>query len=112
MPCLSIQTNRTLRDEQQTELLNKALEIVASQLGKPQRYVMVSLAEHSALITPVPESKVSPAVQAPESLNRRYVGFLPNSGCFASSSASNRRPNSLTCSRNTGNGTRMTSPGA
>jgi phenylpyruvate tautomerase len=44
MPCLSIQTNRTLRDEQQTELLNKALEIVASQLGKPQRYVMVSLA--------------------------------------------------------------------
>jgi phenylpyruvate tautomerase len=44
MPWLSIQTNKTLRDEQQTELLDAASEIVASQLGKPQSYVMVSLA--------------------------------------------------------------------
>ena len=44
MPLLSIQTNRALRDEQQTELLDAALEVVASQLGKPQDYVMVSLA--------------------------------------------------------------------
>ncbi|MBV8352977.1 MAG: phenylpyruvate tautomerase [Verrucomicrobia bacterium] len=43
MPCLSIQTNRALPDDQQTELLDAALEIVASQLGKPQSYVMVSL---------------------------------------------------------------------
>ena len=43
MPCLSIQTNRALADEQQAELLNAALDIVASQLGKPQSYVMVSL---------------------------------------------------------------------
>jgi len=43
MPCLSIQTNRALPDDQQTELLDAALEIVASQLGEPQSYVMVSL---------------------------------------------------------------------
>jgi hypothetical protein len=44
MPCLSIQTNSALGDEQQTELLRAALKIVASQLGKRETYVMVSIA--------------------------------------------------------------------
>ena len=44
MPYLSIQTNRALPDEKQTELLDAALKIVASQLGKPESYVMVSFA--------------------------------------------------------------------
>jgi phenylpyruvate tautomerase len=44
MPYLSIQTNRTLPDEKQTELLGAASKIVASQLGKPESYVMVSFA--------------------------------------------------------------------
>jgi phenylpyruvate tautomerase len=44
MPYLSIQTNRALPDEKQTELLGAAVKIVASQLGKPESYVMVSFA--------------------------------------------------------------------
>jgi phenylpyruvate tautomerase len=42
MPYLSIQTNSALRDEQQTALLDAASKIVASQLGKPESYVMAS----------------------------------------------------------------------
>jgi len=44
MPYLSIQTNRALPAEKQTELLEAALKTVASQLGKPESYVMVSFA--------------------------------------------------------------------
>jgi phenylpyruvate tautomerase len=44
MPYLSIQTNRALPDEKQTELLGAALKIVASQLDKPESYVMASFA--------------------------------------------------------------------
>jgi phenylpyruvate tautomerase len=43
MPYLSIQTNKSLRDEQQTALLDAASKIVASQLDKPENYVMTSL---------------------------------------------------------------------
>jgi phenylpyruvate tautomerase len=50
MPWLSIQTNRALRDEQQSKLLDTASEVVASQLGKPQNYVMVSLAPAARII--------------------------------------------------------------
>jgi phenylpyruvate tautomerase len=44
MPYSSIQTNSALRDEQQTALLDAASKIVASQLGKPEDYVMASFA--------------------------------------------------------------------
>jgi phenylpyruvate tautomerase len=44
MPYLSIQTNKTLPDEKQTELLGAASKIVASQLDKPESYVMASFA--------------------------------------------------------------------
>jgi phenylpyruvate tautomerase len=47
MPYLSIQTNRVLPDEKQTELLGAALKIVATQLGKPESYVMVSFCSGS-----------------------------------------------------------------
>ena len=42
MPYLSIHTNSALGDEEQTALLNAASKIVASQLGKPEDYVMAS----------------------------------------------------------------------
>jgi phenylpyruvate tautomerase len=44
MPYLSIQSNRTLPEKKQTELLGAASKIVASELGKPESYVMVSFA--------------------------------------------------------------------
>ena len=44
MPYLSIQTNRTLPEKKQTQLLGAASKIVASELGKPESYVMVSFA--------------------------------------------------------------------
>jgi phenylpyruvate tautomerase len=43
MPYLSIQTNKPLRDEQQTALLDAASKIVASKLEKPEAYVMACL---------------------------------------------------------------------
>jgi phenylpyruvate tautomerase len=42
MPYLSIQTNSALQDEEQTALLDAASKIVASQLDKPENYVMAS----------------------------------------------------------------------
>jgi phenylpyruvate tautomerase len=43
MPYLSIHTNSSLSDDQQSPLLNAASKIVASELNKPESYVMVSL---------------------------------------------------------------------
>ena len=43
MPYLSIQTNSSLSDHEQTKLLDAASKIVASELNKPETYVMVSL---------------------------------------------------------------------
>lgn len=45
MPYLSIHTSSSLSDEQQTELLGAASKIVASELNKPESYVMVSLVD-------------------------------------------------------------------
>jgi phenylpyruvate tautomerase len=42
MPYLSIQTNTSLSDDQQSALLTAASKIVASELSKPESYVMVS----------------------------------------------------------------------
>ncbi len=42
MPYLSIQTNTSLNDDQQSALLDAASKIVASELSKPESYVMVS----------------------------------------------------------------------
>ena len=43
MPYLSIQTNSTLSEKQRNELLTAASKIIATQLNKPQDYVMASL---------------------------------------------------------------------
>ena len=44
MPYLSIFTNTRVADARQSELLAAASRTVASQLGKPENYVMVSIA--------------------------------------------------------------------
>ena len=44
MPYLKIQTNQTVTQEQAQDLINKASNLVASELGKPENYVMVALA--------------------------------------------------------------------
>jgi phenylpyruvate tautomerase len=43
MPYLSIHTNSLLSNDQQTALLDAASKIIASELKKPESYVMVSL---------------------------------------------------------------------
>jgi phenylpyruvate tautomerase len=43
MPYLSIFTNARVADARQSELLAAASRVVASQLGKPESYVMVSM---------------------------------------------------------------------
>jgi phenylpyruvate tautomerase PptA (4-oxalocrotonate tautomerase family) len=43
MPLLKIQTNQSLHENHNTSLVNEASEEVARLLGKPERYVMVSL---------------------------------------------------------------------
>ncbi len=43
MPLLKIHTNRSLDASTQTALLHKASATVAERLGKPERYVMVTL---------------------------------------------------------------------
>jgi phenylpyruvate tautomerase len=44
MPYLSILTNARVADVRQSELLAAASQVVASQLSKPENYVMVSIA--------------------------------------------------------------------
>jgi len=43
MPYLKIQTNRELTAEQSSDWLKRASSLVAEQLGKPERYVMVAM---------------------------------------------------------------------
>ncbi|MDT8387433.1 MAG: phenylpyruvate tautomerase MIF-related protein [Thiogranum sp.] len=43
MPMLKIQTNQPLAAQQRQALVSKASQAVADLLGKPERYVMVSL---------------------------------------------------------------------
>ncbi|GMQ97473.1 MAG: hypothetical protein BMS9Abin15_1204 [Gammaproteobacteria bacterium] len=50
MPLLTIHTNNKISDEQKTELLSKVSSLVAKQLGKPERYVMVRLADNEPML--------------------------------------------------------------
>jgi phenylpyruvate tautomerase len=50
MPFLKIQTNRTVSQDAQQKLLRSASARVAALLGKPERYVMVSLEFNSAML--------------------------------------------------------------
>ena len=43
MPYLKIQTNQTVTPDQAQALITKASELVANELGKPEKYVMVAL---------------------------------------------------------------------
>jgi len=49
MPFLRIQTNHPLDDTAAGELANRASAVVAEQLGKPERYVMVSVESSPAM---------------------------------------------------------------
>jgi len=50
MPLLKIQTNQTIDAERQKALISKASREVADMLGKPERYVMVSLEHNPAML--------------------------------------------------------------
>jgi len=49
MPFLRIQTNHPLTDAAAAELADRASKVVAGQLGKPERYVMVSVETNPAM---------------------------------------------------------------
>lgn len=50
MPLLRIQTNRPIDTTGQQALISQASQQVASLLGKPERYVMVSLEHNPAML--------------------------------------------------------------
>jgi len=50
MPLLKIQTNQLIDADRQKTLLSKASQKVASILGKPERYVMVSVEHNPAML--------------------------------------------------------------
>ena len=50
MPLLRIQTNQTLSPEARRDLPRRASQRVAELLGKPERYVMVSLEHNPAML--------------------------------------------------------------
>ncbi len=43
MPYLSLQTNKILSDDEQSNLLRSSSKLVADLLGKPEKYVMVTI---------------------------------------------------------------------
>ncbi len=50
MPLLKIQTNQPVEADVGNNLIRKASQQVAGLLGKPERYVMVSLEENPAML--------------------------------------------------------------
>jgi phenylpyruvate tautomerase len=50
MPFLRIQTNQPLRDTEARSLATRASAVVAEQLGKPERYVMISVESNPAML--------------------------------------------------------------
>lgn len=50
MPLLKIQTNQALSADQQQALIRAASQQVATLLGKPERYVMVSLEHNDGML--------------------------------------------------------------
>ncbi len=50
MPLLRIHTNLDLPRDQQASLLATASRLMADQLGKPERYVMVSMEHNPAML--------------------------------------------------------------
>ena len=50
MPLLKIQTNQALSADQQQTLIRAASQQVATLLGKPERYVMVSLEHNDGML--------------------------------------------------------------
>lgn len=49
MPYLKIKTNQAIADAVQPQLLAKVSELVSKALGKPEKYVMVSLEEQQPM---------------------------------------------------------------
>ena len=93
MPYLSIHTSSSLSDEQQTALLGAASKVVASELNKPESYVMVSLVNtqkmkfagedgpsaflHLSSIG-VPESQRNPLISALTKLVAETFNIMPD----------------------------------
>jgi len=50
MPLLRIQTNRPIEADAQKSLISRASQAVADMLGKPERYVMVSIEQNPAML--------------------------------------------------------------
>jgi phenylpyruvate tautomerase PptA (4-oxalocrotonate tautomerase family) len=50
MPLLKIQTNQPLTEEKRRALATDASKAVADMLGKPERYVMVSVEQNPAML--------------------------------------------------------------
>lgn len=50
MPMLKIQTNQAVAPDRRQALVSKASQTVATLLGKPERYVMVSLEHNPAML--------------------------------------------------------------
>lgn len=50
MPLLTLQTSISLSDAQRRELLSPLSKIVAECIGKPERYVMITVAEAAMLM--------------------------------------------------------------
>ncbi|GFO71155.1 phenylpyruvate tautomerase [Bathymodiolus japonicus methanotrophic gill symbiont] len=45
MPLIKLRTNVSVTDEKKPELLSELSQLLASETGKPERYVMVEIAE-------------------------------------------------------------------
>jgi phenylpyruvate tautomerase len=50
MPYLKLNTNATIADQQSPKLLSELSKLMAQETGKPERYVLVELAENKAML--------------------------------------------------------------
>ena len=73
MPLLKLQTNLTIDQDKRAQLLKQLSQNVAEQLGKPERYVMISL-EHN------PDMLFAGSDQPLAYLELKSIG-LPVSSC-------------------------------
>lgn len=50
MPYLKLNTNATISNQQSPQLLSQLSKLMAQETGKPERYVMIELAQNSAML--------------------------------------------------------------
>jgi len=78
MPYLRIQTNQTVDNSRKSAILSRASRLVASELGKPESYVMTSCAPTQPMSAPTQPMSFAGNMDACAYLELKSIGLPEN----------------------------------